>query len=131
MSLGETCKLSCFEPISGLILRLHSEILYFVPLQSKFSRRMNKLKDRRNFSFVGDLIWKGMLWLLQHDCSFSCSQRNISQSRKKKSKIHLTESEALNSEAFSIRYHTVQTLLKRLEDIKNFSSYKELYGAPI
>ena len=54
------CKLSCLEQVSGLILRVHTEILYFKTLQTLLGAYVNKSKDRRNFSLAG-LIWKGMV----------------------------------------------------------------------
>ena len=59
--MGILCKLSCLEQVSGLILRVHAEILYFKTLQTLLGAcHVNKLKDRGDFR-VAELIWKGMV----------------------------------------------------------------------
>ena len=48
--MGILCKLSCLEQVSGLILLVHTEMLYFKPLQTLLGvPYVNKLKIEETF----------------------------------------------------------------------------------
>ena len=80
--MGILCKLSCLEQVSGFILRVHTEMLYFKPLHTLLGVYVNKLKDRGNFS-LAELIWKGLVGNLAlerrnlNNCLFLNSSRYI------------------------------------------------------